>query len=69
MVRDDSNGYHYGYVNESGAEQIPDEDVRAFRNGRAAVKNTCGLWGVIDTKGVEIVPCENEKIVLNESSK
>lgn len=101
-VRDDSNGYHYGCVNESGAEQIPVEydhiysfengmtiakkegnygaidlhnntvipfnlpyeDVRAFRNGRAAVKNSCGLWGVIDTKGVEIVPCENEKIVL-----
>ena len=36
---------------------LPYEDVREFRNGRAAVKNAAGKWGVIDTDGKEIVPC------------
>ncbi len=40
------------------------EDIRAFRNGRAAVKNSAGKWGVINTKGELIVPCENDTIIL-----
>ena len=43
---------------------LPYEDVRAFRDGRAAVKDSSGLWGVIDTEGNEIVPCVNDRIVL-----
>ena len=43
---------------------LPYEDVRAFRDGRAAVKDFSGLWGVIDTEGNEIVPCVNDRIVL-----
>ena len=43
---------------------MPYEDVRAFRDGRAAVKDFSGLWGVIDTEGNEIVPCVNDRIVL-----
>jgi hypothetical protein len=43
---------------------LPYEDVRAFRNGRAAVKDFSDLWGVIDTNGNEIVPCVNDRIVL-----
>lgn len=43
---------------------LPYDDVRGFRNGRAAVKNSAGKWGVIDTSGKEIVPCTNDSIVL-----
>ena len=43
---------------------LPYDDVRGFRNGRAAVKNSAGKWGVIDTSGNEIVPCTNDTIVL-----
>ena len=42
---------------------LPYDDVRGFRNGRAAVKNSAGKWGVIDTNGKEIVPCTNDSIV------
>lgn len=42
---------------------LPYEDVRGFRNGRAAVKNHQGKWGMIDTSGKEIVPCTHEHIV------
>ena len=43
---------------------LPYEDVRGFRNGRASVKDMNGKWGVIDIQGNLIVPCENENIVL-----
>ena len=43
---------------------LPYEDVRGFRNGRAAVKNAADKWGVIDTTGKEIVPCTSDKIIL-----
>jgi hypothetical protein len=43
---------------------LPYEDVRAFRNGRAAVKNSAGKWGLIDTTGKEIVPCTSDVILL-----
>ena len=43
---------------------LPYDDVRGFRDGRAAVKNSAGKWGVIDTSGNEIVPCTNDNIVL-----
>ena len=43
---------------------LPYEDVRGFRSGRASVKDASGKWGVIDTNGNLIVPCENDKIVL-----
>lgn len=39
-------------------------EVRGFRNGRAAVKDHHGKWGVIDTKGNLIVPCTSDRIVL-----
>ena len=42
---------------------LPYEDVRGFRNGRAAVKNNAGKWGVIDTTGKEIVPCTSDEII------
>jgi len=43
---------------------LPYEDVRGFRNGRAAVKNAADKWGVIDTTGKEIVPCTSDEIIL-----
>ena len=43
---------------------LPYAEVRAFRNGRAAVKDHHGKWGVIDTKGNLIVPCTRDGIVL-----
>lgn len=43
---------------------LPYEDVRGFRNGRAAVKNAIGKWGVIDAMGKEIVPCTSDHIIL-----
>ena len=43
---------------------LPYEDVRGFRNGRAAVKNAADMWGVIDTTGKEIVPCTSDEIIL-----
>lgn len=43
---------------------LPYEDVRGFRNGRASVKDMNGKWGVIDIQGNLIVPCENDNIVL-----
>ncbi len=43
---------------------LPYDDVRGFRDGRAAVKNSAGKWGVIDTTGKEIVPCTNNNIVI-----
>lgn len=42
---------------------LPYEDVRGFRHGRARVKDVNGKWGVIDTKGNLIVPCTNDSIV------
>ena len=39
-------------------------DMCNFRNGRAAVKDHHGKWGVIDTKGNLIVPCTSDDIVL-----
>ena len=42
---------------------LPYEDVREFRNGKAAVKNAADKWGVIDTTGKEIVPCTSDKII------
>lgn len=39
-------------------------EVRSFRNGRAAVKDHHGKWGVIDTKGNLIVPCTSDRIVF-----
>ena len=42
---------------------LPYEDVREFRHGRASVKDVNGKWGVIDNKGNLIVPCTNESIV------
>ena len=42
---------------------LPYEDVRGFRNGRAAVRDVSGMWGVIDTSGKEIVPCTSDTIV------
>ena len=45
---------------------LPYEDVRGFRNGRAAVKNAAGKWGVIDTDGKEIVPCTSDTIVYDD---
>jgi len=43
---------------------LPYDDVRGFRDGRASVKDANGKWGVITTKGELIVPCENDNIVL-----
>ena len=43
---------------------LPYEDVRGFRNGRAAVKAYSDKWGVIDTKGKLIVPCSSDEIIL-----
>ena len=43
---------------------LPYEDIRGFRNGRASVKDRNEKWGVIDTNGKLIVPCENNNIVL-----
>lgn len=43
---------------------LPYAEVRAFRNGRAAVKDHHGKWGVIDTKGNLIVHCTSDGIVL-----
>ena len=43
---------------------LPYDDVRGFRDGRASVKDANGKWGVINTKGELIVPCENDNIVL-----
>lgn len=43
---------------------LPYVDVRGFRDGRAAVKDSNDKWGVINTKGELIVPCENDRIVL-----
>ena len=43
---------------------LPYAEVRGLRNGRAAVKGHNGLWGVINTKGKLIVPCESDKIIL-----
>ena len=43
---------------------LPYAEVRGFRNGRAAVKDHHGKWGVIDTKGILIVPCTSDGIVL-----
>lgn len=42
---------------------LPYEDVRGFENGRAAVKDYAGKWGVIDTTGKEIVPCTSDSMV------
>jgi hypothetical protein len=39
-------------------------DVRGFRDGRASVKDDADQWGVINTKGELIVPCENDTIIL-----
>ena len=36
---------------------LPYVDVREFRNGLADVKDQNGKWGVIDSKGILIVPC------------
>jgi hypothetical protein len=43
---------------------LPYAEVRGFRNGRAAVKDHHGKWGVIDTKGILVVPCTSDGIVL-----
>ena len=43
---------------------LPYAEVRGFRNGCAAVKDHHGKWGVIDTKGILIVPCTSDGIVL-----
>ena len=43
---------------------LPYEDIRGFRNGRASVKDRNEKWGVIDTNGKLIVPCVNNNIVL-----
>lgn len=43
---------------------LPYAEVRGFRNGRAAVKDHHGKWGVIDTKGNLIAPCTSDGIVL-----
>ena len=45
---------------------LPYEEVREFRNGRAAVKNVEGKWGVIDTDGNEIVLCTSDTIVYDD---
>ena len=42
---------------------LPYEEVRGFRHGRAAVRNVSGKWGVIDTTGKEIIPCMSDTIV------
>ena len=42
---------------------LPYEDVRGFRDGRASVRDANGKWGVIDTKGELIIPCTSDNIV------
>ncbi len=42
---------------------LPYEDVRGFRDGRASVRDVNGKWGVIDTEGKLVVPCTNDSIV------
>ena len=42
---------------------LPYEDVRGFRDGRASVRETSGKWGVIDTEGKLVVPCTSDNIV------
>lgn len=43
---------------------LPYEDVRGFRDGRASVRDANGKWGVIDTEGKLVVPCTNDNILL-----
>ena len=40
---------------------LPYEEVRGFRNGRAPVKNSEGKWGMIDTEGKEVVLCTKDR--------
>lgn len=42
---------------------LPYEEVREFRDGRASVRDVNGKWGVIDTEGKLVVPCSNDSIV------
>ena len=58
----------YGAIDMNNKEVIPFNlpyvDVRGFRDGRASVKDDADQWGVINTKGELIVPCENDTIIL-----
>ena len=58
----------YGIIDMAGNVVVPFglpyAEVRGFRDGRAAVQGHNGLWGVMDTQGKLIVPCESDSIVL-----
>ena len=50
---------------------LPYEEVREFKNGKAYVKNNQGKWGKIDTEGKEVVLCTKDRphgLVLNKDS-
>ncbi|WP_188930061.1 WG repeat-containing protein [Puia dinghuensis] len=49
----------YGYINRAMQLPIPVtfKSACTFSEGLAAVQNTDGLWGFIDTKGKLIIPC------------
>ena len=56
---------------EAGRFNLPYEEVREFKNGKAYVKNNQGKWGKIDTEGKEVVPCTKDRphgLVLNKES-
>ena len=58
MVRiDQEKGYLYGFVNESGVEQVPVhyDYIYGFDNGLAVAKK-CGQYGVIDTENNVKIP-------------
>ena len=58
MVRiNQEKGYLYGFVNESGVEQVPVQydHIYGFDNGLAVAKK-CGQYGVIDTENNVKIP-------------
>ncbi len=54
-----SNGYKWGYINSDGEIVIECIYTEAyeFKNGRARVCNSNGLYGYIDESGYLIIPC------------
>ena len=57
---------NFGFIKKDGFMKLFSEniykEIRDFNEGLAAVKNIDGLWGFINKKGEEIIPCQFKSI-------
>jgi hypothetical protein len=62
----DSNAGLFGFKDDKGVIVIPPafDKTESFKNGFAVVKND-SLWGVIDIKGITIIPFKYDFIIIS----